>query len=52
MAIIISYGHETARVAASSSLVSNKRTCSLVNDNEASYRSDVKQPGWLRIAAQ
>ena len=29
-----SYRRETTRVAADSSLVSDKRTCSLVNDNE------------------
>ena len=45
MAIIISYGHDTARGAADSSMVSNKRTCSLVNDNEASSRSGVKLSG-------
>ena len=34
---ITSYGRDPARVAAYSSLVSDKRTtCSLVNDNEAS----------------
>ena len=36
MAIITSYGRDPARVATYSSLVSEKRTCSLVNDNEAS----------------
>ena len=38
MAIITSYGRETARVAAGRGLVSDTRIRSLVNDNEASYR--------------
>ena len=40
MATITFYGRETTRVAADRSLVSDKRTCSLVNDNEASYRRE------------
>ena len=36
MAIITSYGRDPVQVAAYSSLVSDKKTCSLVNDNEAS----------------
>ena len=40
MAIITSYGRETNRVAADSSLVSDKRTRSLVNDIETSYERD------------
>ena len=44
MAIITSYGPDPARVAAYSSLVSDKRTCSLVNDNEASYQA-LNNPG-------
>ena len=36
VAVITSYGRDPARVAAYSSLVSDKRTRSLVNDNEAS----------------
>ena len=39
MAIVTFYGRETTREAADSSLVSDKRTCSLVNDNESSYRA-------------
>ena len=34
MANITSYGRETTRMAVDSSLVSDKRTCSMVNDNE------------------
>ena len=36
MATITSYGRDPARVAGYSSLVSDKRTCSLVNGNKAS----------------
>ena len=39
MAVITSYGRDPVRVAAYSSLVSDKRTCSLVNDEEASQQS-------------
>ena len=39
MAVITSYGRETARVTADS-LASDERTCSLVNDNETSYRRE------------
>ena len=39
MAIITSYGPDPARVATYSSLMSDKRTCSLVNDNKASYQA-------------
>ena len=38
MAIITFYARETTREAADSSLVSDKRTCSLVNDNENTPR--------------
>ena len=34
MVIITSYGRETTWVAADSDLMSDKRTCSLVNDND------------------
>ena len=37
MTIVTSYGRETPRVASDSSLVSDRRTCSLVNDYETSY---------------
>ena len=40
MAIITFNGRETTRVAADSSLVSDTRTCSMMNDNEASYRRE------------
>ena len=37
MAIITSYGRETTRVTVDSSLVSDKRTRSLMDDDETSY---------------
>ena len=39
MAIITPYGPDPAWVAAYSSLMSDKRTCSLVNYNEACYQA-------------